>query len=60
MLTKRMNCINYKELKFIHFFSNLPLFLCEGFCVFVFCVETTMETENIDGNKKYKLHFNTR
>ena len=27
---KRMNCINYKELKFIRLFSNLPLFLCEG------------------------------
>ena len=27
---KRVNCINYKELNFIHLFSNSPLFLCEG------------------------------
>ena len=52
-----MNSINYKDLKFIHFFSNLPLFVCEGS---FFCVQLTMETENIDGKKKYKLHFNTR
>ena len=70
---KRVNCTSHKELKFIHFFSKLQLFLCEGsfivliskwvincVVVVVVVVESTMETANIDGKKKYKLHFNIR